>query len=230
MLRFSNKASIPLCIRVPYSISNTSTLMPLNVLKTIKKTLLGIIPISIIGFFVATGFHYVPVDLTLGKCMMDYTSPSTYTKRSSLLKSYKFEVDGDEVLVCYGSPSAKDRKVFGGIVPYDQLWRFGANEPTRFYTSVDLVLGEVVVPKGRYSLYAVPSKNSWEIFISTSTYHWGNSITESVLEDEIGSFEIEPEYNALFVESFSIRSSDDELIVEWENMRLRIPIVNIGEG
>lgn len=204
--------------------------MPLNVPKTIKVTLLGLIPISVVGFFIATGFHYVPVEITLGKCMMDYTSPSTYMERPSPLKSYKFDVEGDEVLMCYGSPSANDREVFGGIVQYDQLWRFGANEPTRLYTSTDLVVGEVVVPKGRYSLYAVPGANEWEIFISNSTFHWGNVITEGVRAEEIGSFEIEPEFNSTFVESFSIRSVEGELIVEWENTRLRIPVVNVGEG
>tara|TARA_R110000868_G_scaffold37111_14_gene131664 strand:- start:75664 stop:76278 length:615 start_codon:yes stop_codon:yes gene_type:complete len=203
--------------------------MSISVPKTIKLTLFGLTPFSILVFFVVTGFHYVPVNLTIGSCIMDYTSPSTYSERSSPLKSYEFDADGDEVLVCYGSPSARGRKVFGELVPFDKIWRLGANEPTRLYTSTDLVVGEVVVPKGRYSLYAVPGKNMWEIFVSTSTYHWGNDISESVREQEIGSFEVKPEYNSIFVENFSVRSQDDKLIIEWENTRLIIPITNFGE-
>ncbi len=172
----------------------------------------------------------MPVDMTLGSCIMDYTSPSTYDERKSPLESLDFEVEGDRVLVCYGSPSAKGRTVFGELVPFGYLWRFGANEPTRLYTSTDLVIGEVVVPKGRYSIYAKPGENSWELFISTSTFHWGSGINENVIEKEIGSFDIQPEYNNTFVESFTIRFEDEELLVEWENTRLRIPVTNIGEG
>ena len=195
----------------------------------VKFFIVALIPISVIGFFIATGFHYIPVDVTLGKCMMDYTSLSAYTKRLSPLESLEFELEESKVIVCYGSPSLKARKVFGGIIPFDQLWRLGANEPTRFYTKSDLVLGEVVVPKGRYSLYAIPGKSKWQIFISRSTNHWGNSISESVREQEIGSFEVEPETTKNVVENFTIRTVDEELIIEWERTRIRIPIVSLGD-
>lgn len=199
-----------------------------------KNRIRKIIPLSILLliialFFIVTGYHYIPVDIGLGACIKDYTSPSTYMKRVSPLKSYELTIEDDKVLICYGSPSANERKIFGGIVPFNRIWRFGANEPTRIYTSTDLVLGEVVVPKGRYSMYAIPSEENWEIFISESTFHWGNSITQSVRDQEIGSFEIKSEYNPIYVESFTIMSDEGDIIVEWENIRLRIPLVNFGD-
>ena len=204
--------------------------MRLNAPKTIKITLFGVLPFAVVIFFVATGFHYIPVNATIGVCMMDYTSPSTYQERPSPLMSLPFEMEGHKVLVCYGSPSARDRKVFGNLVPYDRLWRFGANEPTRLYTTADLVVGEVVVPKGRYSLYTIPGKDKWEVFISKSTLHWGNMITKSVRGQEIGSFEVRTEQNLTFAESFMIDFSDDELVITWEKTKVRIPIVNLEES
>ncbi|MBO6523854.1 MAG: DUF2911 domain-containing protein [Balneolaceae bacterium] len=198
--------------------------------KGLKISLFGILPLAILIFFVATGYHYVPVDVTIGSCLKDYTSPSTYTERSSPLKSYEIQSEDQTILICYGSPSVKGRKIFGDLVPYNRLWRFGANEPTRIYTSSDLVIGEVVVPKGRYSMYAIPGEESWEIFISESTFHWGNWISESVRDQEIGSFEVVPETNSNFVESFTISSEEDTLIIEWESTLLRIPIIYIDEG
>ncbi len=196
----------------------------------IRKILpLGIITLIIASFFIATGYHYIPVDISLGSCIKDYTSPSTYTKRVSPLKSHDLTIDGDKVLICYGSPSANERKIFGGIVPYNRIWRFGANEPTRIYTSTNLVLGEVVVPKGRYSIYVIPGEESWEIFLSESTFHWGNSITQSVRDKEIGSFEIKSDYNPTFVEKFTIESGEGHIIVKWESTLLRIPMVNFGD-
>ncbi len=203
--------------------------MSLNLRKGIKIGLFGILPLAILIFFVATGYHYVPVDVTIGSCLKDYTSPSTYTARSSPLKSTEIKSDEHTILICYGSPSAKGRKVFGNLVPHDRLWRFGANEPTRIYTSSDLVIGEVVVPKGRYSIYAIPGEETWEIFISESTFHWGNWISESVRDQEIGSFEIAPETSADFEESFSITHNGEMLIVEWEKTMLKIPLVFLGE-
>lgn len=195
--------------------------------KRTKFLLFGLIPFSVFIFFVATGYHYIPVDTTIGKCIMDYTSPSTYAYRPSPLMSHGFEVNGKEVLVCYGSPSAKGRKVFGSMVRYDRLWRTGANEPTRIYTTTDMVLGEVVIPKGRYSIYTIPRENEWEVFISESTFHWGNVITEGVREQEIGSFVIETTPTNSFVESLTIRSQNEKLIMEWENTRVEIPVVGI---
>ncbi len=208
--------------------------MPININPKyiLRLMILILVPLSVYAFFFVTGYHYVPVDLMLGECKMDNTSPLSYAERSSPLASNHFEVKGNEVLICYGKPSARNRKIFGGIVPYDSLWRMGANEPTKLYTTADLVIGEVVVPKGRYSLYAIPGKKSWEIFISTSTLHWGNDINEKVRSKEIGSFEVKTEYNPNFVEDLTIEpnSSLTGLIIEWEKTRVRVPIVNLNEG
>ena len=78
---------------------------------------------------------------------MDYSSPLTYQERLSPLNSSEMDLGHHKVLVCYGSPSAKGRKIFGDLVAFNQLWRMGANEPTRLYTDADIVLGDLVVPK-----------------------------------------------------------------------------------
>lgn len=192
-----------------------------------KLLFLGLSVIASLMVFGITGYKHIPVQITVGSCMKDYTSPLSYSERSSPLTEHRFKRSGGDIVVCYGSPSANGRKIFGNLVPYDELWRLGANEPTRFYTNNDLVLGEVVVPKGRYSLYAIPGKNSWEIFISESINHWGNDINAEVRKQEIGSFEVKREYNPDHVEQFTITSARGEMLLLWENVRIRIPIENI---
>ena len=196
----------------------------------IKLFFLLMIPLGIVAGFGITGYHYVPVEYTLGKCTKDYSNVNSYVERPSPMRSLEFTVDRGEVLMCYGSPSANGREIFGELVPYDQLWRFGANEATRLYTNADLVIGEVVVPKGRYSLYVIPHRNNWEVFISTSTWHWGNDISEKVRSQEIGSFEVPARYNTNFVEELRFstdnRNNRTTLIVEWEKTRVSIPIVS----
>ena len=201
-----------------------------------KYLLLGLILPGIALFFHFTRFNYIPVTAVLGSCQMDYTSPLSYQERVSPLVGQKFDINGWDMLICYGQPAMKDRVVMGDLVQYDILWRFGANEPTRFYTTADVALGGLAIPKGRYSLYAIPGKYEWEIFVSTSIDHWGNNISESVRSKEMGSFKIKSEYIRPEVEklSFVMKKTEtgdpddpievDNLIYEWENTRLTIPV------
>lgn len=73
---------------------------------------------------------------------------------------------GRSVAVNYGSPSARGRKIMGGVVPYNKVWRTGANEATTFTTAADLDLGGTIIPKGTYSLYTLPAKSSWQLIIN----------------------------------------------------------------
>jgi len=200
---------------------------PSSVLKTI---IFGFIPILIVLGFITTGYKYVPVEYTVGKCLKDYTNAASYKGRSSKLKTTDFKLEEVDILMCYGSPEALDHNIYGDQVPFDQLWEFGANEPTRIYTNKDIVLGELEVPKGRYSIYAIPGKWNWEVFISKSTDHWGNEITTEVRNQEIGSFKVRPQYNSEFVNELTIRPSQNEIIAEWGKTRIRIPIENIDSG
>jgi len=77
------------------------------------------------------------------------------------------------VTIDYSRPSAKGRKIFGGLVPYDKEWRTGANEATSLKTDVDLDIGGTTVPAGSYTLYSLPSQNSWKLIINKQTGQWG---------------------------------------------------------
>ena len=195
----------------------------------------GIIP-GIALFFYLTRYNFVPVQITLGSCEMDYTNSASYSDRVSPLKSEELEVLGWEMLLCYGQPSTNGRKIMGDIVAYDQLWRFGANEPTRFYTKADVNMGGILLPKGRYSLYAKPEKYKWEIFINRSISHWGNDFSAKVREKEIGSFIIPVEYMEQSREQLTFKkervssrnvgepSREIHLVYMWEHTKLTIPI------
>jgi hypothetical protein len=80
--------------------------------------------------------------------------------------SVKAAFAGKTVSVNYGRPSARGRKIVGGVVPYNQIWRTGANEATTLSTEVDLVFGGTTIPKGTYSLYTVPSKTFWQLVVN----------------------------------------------------------------
>ena len=82
---------------------------------------------------------------------------------------------GKTVTVDYSSPRAKGRKIFGGIVPFDKVWRAGANEATTFVTDGDVSVGGTAVPAGRYTLFAIPQASKWTLIISKTTGEWGTA-------------------------------------------------------
>jgi hypothetical protein len=80
---------------------------------------------------------------------------------------------GNTLTIDYSSPRAKGRKIFGGLVPYGEVWRAGANEATTFVTNADLTVGGKTIPAGNYTLFTIPDKDGWTLIISKKTGEWG---------------------------------------------------------
>ena len=131
-----------------------------------------------------------------------------------------------ELKVFYCSPSKKDRKIFGELVPYGEVWRTGANEASRFTTNKDLLIDEKTLAKGTYTLWTIPGETTWDVIFSSELYDWGVKITDQKPARE-------PEYDALvstvsvstsltITESFTISFSDIEtatvMTLAWDNV------------
>ena len=78
------------------------------------------------------------------------------------------------IRVDYGQPHLRGRSLHtAGLVPFDSVWRAGANEATAFETDVDISIGGTAVPKGKYTLYALPTNRGWTLIINKNTGQWG---------------------------------------------------------
>jgi len=80
---------------------------------------------------------------------------------------------GKTVKTDYSSPRAKGRKIYGGLVPYGEVWRTGANEATTFVTSSNISVGGTAVPAGSYTIFTIPNADKWSLVISKGTGEWG---------------------------------------------------------
>ncbi len=78
------------------------------------------------------------------------------------------------IAINYSSPSVKGRKIFGGKLPYDTVWRAGANEATIFQTDKDITVEGKKLPAGKYSFFATPGQKKWTIFFNSETGQWGD--------------------------------------------------------
>lgn len=77
------------------------------------------------------------------------------------------------IAIVYGQPHARGRKVEGGLVPLDTVWRFGANMATTLHTDVDMALGDLRLPQGDYSLFVLYSRSGWQLIVNRGTGRWG---------------------------------------------------------
>lgn len=82
-----------------------------------------------------------------------------------------------DVEIDYNRPSMKGRVIFGDLVPFDKVWRTGANENTVISFSEDVVINGTTLKKGKYSIYTIPNADNWEVIFYATTDNWGNPET-----------------------------------------------------
>jgi hypothetical protein len=156
--------------------------------------------------------------------------------RASPYDSATLSVAGQPLLVCYGRPRAQGREIFGGLVPYDRLWRTGANEPTIIHVPFTADIAGITVEPGSYSLYTEPREGEWTIIINRSIAQWGHesSYTAEVRAQEVGRATVPTQRLDQHVEQFTIRGEETaagaNLLLEWERTRVRVPIRMIAAG
>ena len=97
------------------------------------------------------------------------------TKKHSPQETLIYQQDGYDIRVEYSRPYKKDRDIFGGLVPYGEVWRTGANDATQFITQTDLLIDGEVLPAGTYTLWTIPGSEEWDIIFNKGEYGWGVS-------------------------------------------------------
>jgi hypothetical protein len=111
-------------------------------------------------------------------------------------------VGGAHVMVDYGRPSKRGRAIFGGVIPYNVVWRTGANAATTFVVDHDMMLGDTKLPAGEYTLFSVPTADGWTLVVSKNTREWG---TEYDSTADFARIPMQTASADLPVEMFTIR-------------------------
>jgi hypothetical protein len=134
--------------------------------------------------------------------------------------------DGKTITVNYSSPRAKGRKIFGGLVPYDQVWRTGANEATAFVTTSALTVEGKEVPAGSYTIFTVPAKDKWTLIINKHTGEWG--IPYHYESEELARVPMSASSTSSPVENFTIAFDQSgnacTMNLSWENTQASIKL------
>lgn len=111
--------------------------------------------------------------LVLAVALISSTGLIAQEKRASPPKTATATVNGNEITIKYSSPSVKGRTIWGDLVPYDKVWRTGANEATTLQVTKDCKIGGKDLKAGKYGLFTIPGKDSWTIVINSNPDQWG---------------------------------------------------------
>lgn len=136
-------------------------------------------------------------------------------------------IGGAQVSVVYSRPSKRGRTILGGVVPYDRVWRTGANAATVLTTSADLTVGGARVPRGSYTLWTLPSASGWKLIINRQTGQWGTEYDES---QDLARVDLAATPAAQPVEQFTVAVEASggragRLRMFWDDFELAVPVV-----
>jgi hypothetical protein len=131
---------------------------------------------------------------------------------------------GNRIYVDYGRPTMRGRRIMGGLVPWGQVWRTGANAATTLVTDLDLELGGTRVPRGTYTLYTLPTPAGWLLIVNRQTGQWG---TEYHASRDLARIPMQVSTLREPVERFTIAlergRGGGTLALSWENTRAVVP-------
>jgi hypothetical protein len=155
------------------------------------------------------------------------------SKRASPPETATGTVAGSTITINYSSPAVKGRKIWGDLVPYDKIWRLGANEATTFQTSKDIMIGGKKLPAGTYALYALPTPTEWTFIFNSKLTQDGKPIWG--IKDEAGTTTDDPATEVLRVTAKPMKSStfnermkfdinSNGFVFEWENLKVPVSI------
>jgi len=154
-------------------------------------------------------------------------------KQLSVRDTARATIGAATFAVDYGRPLARGRKLLGDVIPFDYVWRTGANAATQFTTSAPITLAGLVVPAGTYTLWTVPRANgAAELIVNKQNGQWG---TEYDGKRDLGVAHLQTQATKTPVEQFTIGilGVDDKrgtLSIEWGPFRWTAPIVVVRKA
>ncbi|MGF1637989.1 MAG: DUF2911 domain-containing protein [Cyclobacteriaceae bacterium] len=152
---------------------------------------------------------FLSITFTYAQVKLPQPSPFMHVKTSIGLT---------DVEISYSRPSSKGRTIFGDVVPFDKLWRTGANAATKLTFSDDVKVGGLAVPKGSYSLFSIPGKTEWTIILNKNVNaSIGNySEAEDMIRFKVKPVELTRATETMLINVNNIKESSANLEIIWE--------------
>lgn len=149
------------------------------------------------------------------------------SKRPSPAATATGTINGATISIDYSSPAVKGRKVWGDLVPYNDVWRTGANEATVFTTSKEIKVEGKSLPAGKYSLYTIPGEKEWVFIFNSQTGQWGIKEGGKTTEDpakDVLRVTVKSKKSAAPNEHMKFVVNKSGFALEWENLTVPVSV------
>jgi hypothetical protein len=131
------------------------------------------------------------------------------------------------IKIVYGQPYKRGRDIFGGLEPYGEVWRTGANEATEITVTNDIFMDGNRIEAGTYSLFSIPGEDEWTIILNNQLGQWGAfnyDEADDYLRFQRPVIETEEVIEALMITFEETENFDSLLVISWDDTRIEIPI------
>jgi len=137
-----------------------------------------------------------------------------------------------EITLNYGSPSVKERTIWGDLVPYDKVWRTGADEATTIEISENLLIEGQELAAGKYGLFTVPGKDKWTVVFNSVSDQWGAYSYDQ--SKDVLRVEVTPKESSEFSEqlTFKVKEKDGsgKVAMMWENLSVGFKVEPVASN
>jgi hypothetical protein len=148
----------------------------------------------------------------------------TTEKKSSPLVKKEGQISGKTIKVQYGSPSVKGRTIWGDLVPYNIVWRTGANEASYIDLATAITVEGKALAAGKYSIFTIPKENGTWTVIFNSDWNLEHGHFQYEEKNDVLRIEVQPQWEETSQESLSIEVESPGLVIRWEKLKLPISI------
>jgi hypothetical protein len=149
---------------------------------------------------------------------------AAFAQAQSKPASPRDSVETANLKINYGRPFVKGRTIFSDLVPYDKVWRTGANQATEITFKTDGKFAGKSVKAGTYSLFTIPGKSEWTVILNPELKQWGSMGYDKIKDKNVLEAKVPSKQLGSLVEMFTIAASDKAVTLSWEKTEVTIPV------
>ncbi|MFH5832100.1 DUF2911 domain-containing protein [Halalkalibaculum sp. DA3122] len=153
-------------------------------------------------------------------------------RRKSPIAIAKVDHNNTYIKIVYGQPYKRGRTIFGDLVPYNEVWRTGANEATELTTTRDIVLADKKVEAGTYALFTIPGKEQWTLILNGELGQWGAfdyNAEYDILRVDVNSEQVEDAAEAFSIQFGEVQNDSTSITIRWDRTRVNIPVAFLNQ-
>ncbi len=149
------------------------------------------------------------------------------SQRKSPPMTAEGQVGDAQVTITYGAPSVRGRTIYGDLVPYNQIWRTGANEATTISLSDDVMVEGQMLPAGTYSVFTIPGEEEWTIIFNEEAEQWG-AYDYDESKDAL-RVQVTPNMLEESAEVLAFALEDGQMVLRWDNTEVPVSMSPAAE-